>query len=306
MFISSRRALKFAFQNFHRNIWLAIATTAVITLSLLSINFFILANAFVDAALMSIEDKVNITVYFKPTGEEKDFLTLSDRLRAMPEVASVTYVSKDEALAKLKGRYASQEGSLLDESLKELGTNPLTPSLVIHAKTLSGYAAIQSDLSRPENESVIEKREFADRQLLIDKITGMKKNIQNASIVVNIFFALIAMLIVTNTIRITIYTRRREVGIMKLVGATNWFIRAPLLIESVLYSVTGTVLAVLILFPLLGSIQPYAERFFDGAAFDVLGYFSKNFWTIFGLEFLAFAALNIVSSAFAIGRYLKV
>lgn len=306
MLISTGRALRFAIQNFHRNIWLAIATTFVIALSLLSINFFILANAFVDTALKSIEDKINITVYFKPSGAEQDFLILSDRLRALPQAASVTYISKDEALAKLKERYSAKEGSLVDESLKELGTNPLTPSLIIRAKALTDYSAIQTELSRPEYDSLIEKREFADRALLIAKITTLKKNIQNASVVVNIFFAIIAALIVYNTIRITIYTRRREVGIMKLVGATNWFIRAPMLVESVLYSVTGSVLALLILFPILGALQPYAEHFFDGAAFDVLGYFSKNFWNIFGLEFLAFAVLNILSSAFAIGRYLKV
>ncbi|MBI4268429.1 ABC transporter permease [Candidatus Uhrbacteria bacterium] len=306
MLISTGRALRFAIQNFHRNIWLAIATTFVITLSLLSINFFILANAFVDTALKSIEDKINITVYFKPTGQEQDFLTLSDRLRALPAVASVDYISKDEALLKLKERYAATSGALLEESLKELDKNPLTPSLVIRAKTLADYPAIQGMLSRPENDSIIEKREFADRQILIEKITALKKNIQSASIFVNLFFAIIAALIVYNTIRITIYTRRREVGIMKLVGATNWFIRAPLLIESVLYSITGSVLALLILYPMLGALQPYAEHFFDGAAFDVLGYFSRNFWTIFGLQFLAFAVLNILSSVFAIGRYLKV
>ncbi|MDO8490316.1 MAG: permease-like cell division protein FtsX [bacterium] len=306
MFITFSRVIKFAFQNFVRNIWLAIATIFIITLSLLSVNFFILANAFMDTALQGIEDKINITVYFNPVGQEAQFLSLADRLRALPEVAHVDYISKDDALVKLKARYANQGNTALEDSLKELDVNPLTPSLVVQAKKLDDYAAIQSTLAEQQYETLIEKKEFFNRSSLIEKIHVLKNNIQKAALYVNIFFLIIAALIITNTIRITIYTRRREVGIMKLVGATNWFIRAPLYVESIIYSVAGTVLTILILFPILGAMQPYIERFFDGQAFDVLGYFSTNFLTIFGYEFLAALVLSMLSSGLAIGKYLRV
>ena len=92
---------------------------------------------------------------------------------------------------------------------------------------------------------------------------------------------------------------------MKLVGATNWFIRAPLIIEGMIYSVFAVLATILITFPLLGVIQPYMG-YFDGQGLDILAYFSKNFVTIFGGELLAALALSIVSSLFAIGRYLKI
>lgn len=304
--VSLFRIVKFAFQNLFRNIWLALATISIITLALVSVNFFILANALVDTSLTAIEKRINISVYFKPTGQEADFLTLADRLRALPEVEEVTYVSKDEALEKLKAKYDTSKSPIVADSLKELGENPLTASLIVRAKSVEQYPPIEALLNEQQYEQLIDKKEFDDRTMLIQKIKEFKKKAASVGMVVNLFFALIASLIVYNTIRITIYTRKKEVGIMKLVGATNMFVRGPLVLEGALYSVIAIVLTLLILYPLLGAIQPSVESFFDGEAFDVLGYFSSNFVSIFGAELVASLALTVISSSLAIGRYLKV
>lgn len=305
MLVTPFRIIKFAFQNFVRNLWLAVATISIIVLALLSVNFFILANALVDSALTAVESKINISVYFKQSGREADFLTLADRLKAMSEVETIEYVSKDMALDDLKKKYEKEGNPIVTNSISVLESNPLTAKLIVRAKSLDGYGAVQAILNETQYEQLIDKKEFADRSLLIKKINELKKRIGQVGLFLNLFFIAIACLIVYNTIRITIYTRKREVGIMKLVGANNSFIRGPLILEGAMYSIIGMIITILVVYPLLGAIQPYTS-YFDGQAFDVLGYFSSHFYTIFGYELLVASALTVISTSLAIGRYLKV
>ena len=300
------RIIKFGFQNVVRNAWLSLATVSILILALLSVNFFILAQGFLESTLVSIEKKIVVSVYARPNISEKEFFALVDRLKAMPQVASIDYVSREDALSRLKDKFEKDGNTLITDTVSQLDENPLTESFVVHAKQVEDYPAIMEVLSEQQYDSLVEKKKFDDRSMLIAKVQILKNRLQQASILVNAFFALIAVLIVYNTIRITIYSRRREFGIMKLVGATNSFIRGPLLIEGIWYALISTVLTVLILFPILGFLQPYTEQFFDGQAFDVLGYFSSNFVEFFGTQFLAVIFLTIVSTLFAMSRYLKV
>ncbi len=306
MLVKPIRIIKFAFQNFWRNLWLSTVTITVMTLAFLSVNFFLFATVFFDTALDAIEARVNLTVFFKPTAQESDIQALASRIQAMPSVSSVTYVTKDQALDQLKDRFSQQGSMLIQDTLKELDTNPLSGNLVVQAEDVGGYAAIQEVLKSEEYSTFIENQTMDDRQVLIEKIKSIKENVVRAGLAVNIFFAFIVILIIFNTIRMTIYTRKREIGIMKLVGATNWFIRAPLIVESMLYSVISIAVTIIILYPILGASQPYVSKFFDGQVLDVIGYFSNNFTMIFGVELAAAFLLSVVSSSIAIGRYLKV
>ena len=119
-------------------------------------------------------------------------------------------------------------------------------------------------------------------------------------------FILIASLIVFNTIRVAIYTHRQEIGVMKLVGATNWFIRSPFLLEAVVYGIIACVAGIAIVYPMLNFVQPYVNNFFLTTQFSLTGYFTDNFWAIFGLELLMIILINIISSSVAIRKYLKV
>lgn len=304
MFLSIARVVKFSFQNFWRNFWLSTVTISILTLALLSVNFFIGLHAILDTSVQTLEQRVNVTVYFQQTAQGADVTQFIEKLKKMDDVSSVQLLSKEDALNRLKERY--QDDQNIQESLKELQENPLTASAIIKAKSIEGYAAILAAIDDPHNQPLIEKRSFQDRTRLIARIQDIKNNVKTVGMAVTLFLGIIAALIVMNTIRITIYTRRREVGIMKLVGATNWFVRAPLIIEALLYSILAMGITILLVFPLLNAVQPFISRLFDGSALDMLGYFSVHFVSIFGYQFLAVVLLNIMSSTVAIGRYLKV
>ncbi len=304
MLISIFRVFKFSFQNFWRNFWLSTVTVSILTLALLSVNFFVGLYAILEESIQSLETRVNVTVYFQQTAQDADIQKFLAQLKGMNEIQSADLISKDDALKRLQERYQSDTN--IQESLKELEENPLTASVIVRAKSIEGYTAILSVIDNPQYQTLIERRTFQDRTRLIERIQEMKKNVRTIGMAVTLFLAIIAALIVMNTIRITIYTRRREVGIMKLVGATNWFVRAPLIIEALMYSIVSMGITILVVFPVLSTLQPFISQLFDGSALNMLGYFSENFAPIFGYQFAAVVVLNVLSSSLAIGRYLRV
>ena len=126
------------------------------------------------------------------------------------------------------------------------------------------------------------------------------------NIIISILFILIAILIVFNTVRIAIFTHQNEISIMKLVGASNWFIRAPFIFESIFSGIIGCLLALAVFYPLLSLVQPQLASFFNGANFDLVGYFNNHLVWIVGSQLVGIIILNFISSSAAIGRYLKV
>lgn len=305
MFHSFRRVIRFAFQNFFRNSWLSTVTIFIITLSLISVNFFIIGNVFIDRMVKSIEHTITITINFDPAAPEQDVLAVAARLTEMREVERVDYTSKQTAREKIIAKYEKEGNTVIRDSFDELETNPLFASITIKAKSSEDYQAILTLFEDEAYRDIIQDRKFSDKRDIIKKIKAAKDRLLQIGLAVNIFFASIGILIVFNIIRMTIYARRKEFGIMRLVGATNRFIRAPLLLESALYSFISVFLTILIVFPLLGIIQPYLT-FLDGDAFDILAYFSDNFYTLFGAQLAVSLVLNIFGASLAMGRYLKV
>ncbi|MBI2483989.1 hypothetical protein HYV71_02285 [Candidatus Uhrbacteria bacterium] len=274
MFSNFYRVIKFAFQNFFRNFWLSAVTIFIMTLSFITVNFFILANGFADAVLSTIEQKANITIFFQVTAQENDIQAFKADIEHMPEIGLLEYISKQDALENFRGAARAEGRTAIVDAIEELEINPLQSSIVITARAIEDYPAILAAVEKNPYSSIIEEKTYRDRQSIIAAIERLKAKIRDVGVSIMAFFAVVIALIIYNTIRITIYTRRKEFGIMKLVGASNWMIRIPLLLESVLYAVISLGITIFILFPLLSFLQPYTTRYFDGLAFDVLGFFS--------------------------------
>ena len=161
-------------------------------------------------------------------------------------------------------------------------------------------------LNNSKYNELISDKNFDDNKIYIGKIKKVSDNINWIGLLASSIFIFIAVLIVFNTIRVAIYTHQKEIAIMKLVGAANWFIRSPFLVESIFYGTIAWLIAVGLIYPLLNLLQPFLTNFFLTDSFNIISYFKDNFWSLFGLELLLVVFLNIVSSSVAIRRYLKV
>ena len=298
------RVLKYAFQDFGRNIWLSIVTITVLVLALLSVNILISLNAISDSIVGSVKDKVDVSVFFKKETPQATVDNFQEKIRVLPEVKEVIFIAKDQALADFTEKHRDDPAIL--EALKEVEKNPLLDALIIKAQNTEDYQKILTILNSAENQEIIKYQNYTDHRKIIDRITVISDKVGKVSLGLTGIFSLIAILIVFNAIRVTIYTHREDIGVMRLVGANNSFIRAPFLLEGVLYAVFASLITVLLLYAIFGAIGPYLSSFLETYNFNLVEYYNSNFVVIVIPELLAVILLNVVSSSIAVGRYLKV
>ncbi|MFA6525739.1 MAG: permease-like cell division protein FtsX [Patescibacteria group bacterium] len=298
------RILKFGFQNFKRNFWLSLVTVFILVLTLFSISVVFTLNVVADNAIKSVKDQVDIDVFFDPTVPEDKVVAVQAYLESMSEVKNVEYISKDQALENFK--LAHKDDLQIQESLSEIEENPLPSALVVKAVSLDDYSSIVVKLDNSEYSDLIASRNFEDNQVVIERLTAITDRIYQFGIGVSAIFILVAILVVFNTLRMNMYTQREELGIMRLVGAQNMFIRLPFVLESVLYGILASVITILILFPLLSAVSPYIDSLFEGYDFNMFAYFTANFWAMLGLQILISIVISVISGMIAISRYLRV
>lgn len=303
MLTSFSRVTKYAFQNFFRNFWLSFVTLTILFLALTSVNTLIVLNILADTAIKTVENRIDVSVYFKSEVREDQILNVQSYLLSQEGVKDVSYVSRDQALVNFKERHANNPKVL--ESLEALGDNPLGAALVIHAKSPEYYEKIISAVSGEQYNSLIEDKDFEDYRAVIKKITAVTERLSFAVTIMAIIFGLISILIVFNTLRVAVYTHRDEIKIMRLVGATDGFIIAPYIMESLMFALVSLGLSVVFFYPMLGLIQPYVTTFFEADGLNLVEYFNNNFLMIFGLEFVGVAILNVFSAIVATTKYLK-
>ncbi|OGG88985.1 hypothetical protein A2592_01665 [Candidatus Kaiserbacteria bacterium RIFOXYD1_FULL_42_15] len=306
MITSFRRVLRSGFVGFWRSAYVSLASIFVITIALFVIGSTMMIDQLLVVSLQQLQAKVDINVYFVTTAGQDDIDALKTSLEALPDVAQVTYTSREQALAEYRAKYQSDTVAM--QALDELEENPLGATIAIQAKAVSQYENIASFLDEqkaqeePQNP-IISRINYADKRDSISKLQAIIDAVERASFITQIVLIIAAILITFNTIRLAIYTAREEISIMRLVGASNMFIRGPFMLQGVMYGVIAGVLALLILYPILVWMGPKTEIFFGLNIFDYfVSDFSNIFITLVGIG----VALGLVSSVLAVARYLRV
>ncbi len=301
--LSFLRVIKFSLQDIVRNIWLSIITVIIITLALFSVNLLLAVKILSSATVSAVKEKVDISLYLKPDSSEDFILALKSEISNFDSVKQVDYISKQSAIESFREKHKNNPEIL--QALLELGKNPLSPSLIIKPKDINNYDELIVSLNKINN-NIIESRNFDDHKAILAKINSIAEKANEAGLFVSSLFVLITILVVYNAVRVAIFTHKREIGIMKLVGASTWFIRAPYLISAVIYALLGVIMIIIIIYPFLSLVQPYLATFFSGFEINLLGYYNSNFLLIFGLQFLAASLVNVLASLVAVGKYSKV
>ncbi len=301
MFTIISRIFHFGFKNFLRNGWLTTITVIIMTLALFVFAWLIFFGVVTSRAAASIEDKIDISVYFNTNTAEDEVLSIQQSLENLPQVASVDYISRDQALATFQAAHANDP--TITQAVNELGSNPLEASLNIKAKNPSQYGAIAAYLSSSTLSQYIDSVSYTQNQGVIDRLARIVKTVEVGGAVVMIVFALLAGLVVFNTIRLAIYANREEIGVMRVVGASNVLVRGPYVVEGVLCGAIAAVLSLIISAPLLFAVNPYLNVFIPGL--DIFQYFASHLLLLSAYVFVFGVFLGGVSSFIAVRRYLK-
>ncbi len=303
-FVTLYRLVKLALQNFFRNFWLSIVTITIIVLSLFSTSILVGIGAMSDAVLSIVNEKVDIALYFKTNVPQEVTLVTQERVSQIPKVGKVELITAEEALEQFKEKHGDDE--LVTEALSELDSNPLGAVLLVTAEDIDSYEDVLAGINNLNLSEFIEDTESQDRRLLVNRLKNITRKLSLGVTIMSVFFFVISVLVVFNTIRLGIYAHKEEIGIMKLVGASNWFVRMPFLINGFLYALLSVIVFWAIFMATLNSFDSSVALFFSEIGFSPKSYFAQNFFILFSQQLLVLTVVNILSAWVAIQRHLRV
>lgn len=309
LWINTKRIIQAGFVGFWRNSFVSLAAILVMTVTLFVIGSLIFVNAMLSTALQIFRDKVDINVYFTVNASTEDIQTIQRQIEGLPQVERVEYISSEDALARFKERHANDQ--LMLQALEELGDNPLGAALSIKAKEPSQYEGIAEFLSDDTNAlskdgtPIIDEVNYFKNKVAIDRLSDIIKSAEALGLAVTVVLVIASILITFTTIRLAIYTARDEITVMRLVGASNQYIRGPFVFQGIMYGGFAGLLTLVLFYPIALALGPKTREYFD-SSIDLFQYYTHNFGVLFLILVGAGIMLGAVSSYLAVKRYLNV
>jgi len=224
-----------AFQSVLRNSWLSLASIGVVAVSLLILGSSLLLVLNANSIAGDLESTVEITLFLKEGTSSEEIEELESRIEDQSEVAEVKFVPKAQALEEMKENFGDNEDILA--GLEE--ENPLPDAFRIKTYSVEQVAPLAARL-----ESLDQVDQVRYGQGVVEKLLALSKWVRTAGLVAMLLLGLAAVFLIATTIRLSVFARRKEIGIMKMLGATNWFVRFPFLLEGMFLGLTGSLLAV--------------------------------------------------------------
>ena len=298
MLINLKRIIKTGLNEFFRNITLSISTILIMTMVVSLVTIFYFINSVSELIIADIENKVDISVYFKEEATASDISNVQIEISNISEVSSIVYITKNEVLANF---IIQHENDIeLIESLTELGYNPFLDTLNIKTWDKSQYSPLTNLIETANFSDIIDNVDYHKRKESIDKIFSITAGINNIILLLSIVFGFIAVLISFNTVKIAIYNSKEEISVMKLVGASNKFVRGPFIVQGILIGF----IAALITFILTFLITYFFNSSVNGI--NMFSIFLNSFFFIILFQLVVGIGLGVLSSYIAIAKYLKV
>ncbi|HEX2051746.1 MAG TPA: permease-like cell division protein FtsX [Actinomycetota bacterium] len=251
--------------NLKRNVLMTVAATSTVAISLLLLGGVQILGLVVNNLTLSWESKVEVSVFLRSDASSGEINALQEQLVGMDEVEDVTFVSEEQALEEFKQIYKSP---VYWESLQP---GDLPASLRVKLTDAKYTEAVAANVAgAPGVDDVRSGGEFVKRLLQVNSL------LRTVTFMMSIILLVAAAALIANSIRLAIYARREEIGIMKLVGATNWFIRIPFMLEGLLAALVGAIVAALVvwvahrfMFSQLSEALPFFRQVFTFSAAEI-------------------------------------
>ncbi|KMO86788.1 cell division protein FtsX [Megasphaera cerevisiae DSM 20462] len=281
-------------QSFWRNSFMSIASIATVALSLFILGIFMTMVANLDYFVDNLESQVQISVYLKDDLTTDQVMSVGKRLKELPDVKEIQFTNKDQAMDALKERMKDQPGILAALG----GKNPLPSSYEI---TFTNPEAVKKTAAIVANYPEVESSHYG--QAIVEQLFKITTIIRWGGIALIIFLTLATLFIISNTIRLTVFARRKEIGIMKYVGATNWFIRWPFLLEGLLLGFIGGLIADFALFQFYEFVTVAIH---ESLAFLPLVSIYPFMYQTGGILLVISMIIGAIGSTISLKRYMKV
>lgn len=301
MILLLKRSIIEGWNNFVRGGWLAVISVSVLVLSMCVMNILFVIGHSMDVFMQGVQARESISIYLNPDLQEHEVAEIKTDLEKNANVKSVEYISKEVALENFKRDNANED--FIMQSLQEIGENPLLPVLVVKANNHAQYADIQEYVKNFQFSEKVSRMNYEKSREVINKLNGIVENIRKIGLRLGVVFIVISILIIFNTIRLVIYAQRKEIKVMRLVGASNSYIRLPFIFNGMIIGVVAAVIAMGLLFMLLKFLDQYFPSIIPSG--NLMMFFTGNFWKLFGAQVAFGIVVGIFSSLIAMGKYLR-
>lgn len=305
-FITFERIVKNGFIGFGRNVWIAIAAIAMMTITLTILLFAVVANATFRHTIDDITSHIDVSVFLKDNVTDQQRDNFISQLKKLDNVKSAEYINKEQALKTYEQQNSGNKDLL--NAISEIN-NPLPAKIVIKPKDPNRLQEIRDFIAKPSFQSLQSDPSDSsdDRRTAIDKITKATHFFEQAGIVGIVVFIIISMLIIFNTIRMAIFNRRDELLIMRLLGASTGYIRGPFIVETMLYGAVAALVSLII----CAALFAIASSTLQASSLGLLDitysndYFRGHLWQILTVQIAIGILIGAASSSVATRRYLK-
>lgn len=303
--VKFRRIIKAGFINFKRNGLISWAAVLITTITLSVITIIILLQAVLYSSLDQIKDKVDVTIYFNVGAPEEKIMLLKASIEKLPEVEKIVFVSAEEALKVFRERHFNDYPTI--QALDEIGENPLGAYLNVKAKEVSQYESIANFMKSDNalvlgSASIIDKINYYQNEVVIGRLNSIISGAQKLGFIIALLFIIISLIITYNTIRLTIFIFKEEIGVMRLVGASKMRVRGPFMVQGVIYGVIASIATLILFWPATAWL---GRNMTDFLGLNMYSYYLSNFFQIFIIILLIGILLGMISSFFAVRKYLN-
>lgn len=283
-----------AFRSFWRNSFMTVASIATVAVSFFILGLFMIMVANLDYFAANLENQVQISVYLKDGLTTDQVMSVGKRLKELPEVKELEFTNKDQAMDKLRERMKDQPGIL--DALD--GKNPLPTSYTL---TLQDPEQVKDTAEVVATYDEVESTHYG--QEIVEQLFQIANIIRWGGVALIAFLTLATLFIISNTIRLTVFARRREIGIMKYVGATNWFIRWPFLLEGLFLGFIGGFIADILLVQFYEFLTVSIHK---SLAFLPMVSVFPFMYQVGGIILVISMLIGAIGSSISLKRYMKV
>lgn len=309
--LTRRRIVNYGLRNVVRNAWLTIAATIVMTITLLMIFITLVASLVLNETIADQRAKMDMSIYLKSNTSDDTLSNLVGKLQVLPNVAQAHYSNSAAQYNKIRDQYSNNSDYMNALSVASQNNVSMNPDAVITVKfrdpndtssvrkLMASDSQFQTWLDKSQNSADSTKIQ----QTTVNRLSSVLSGVQRAGLVAVLIFVIISILIVFNTIRMAIFSRRDEIDMMKAIGADRSFIRGPFLVEAEFYGVISAIIALVIGYFAIGKILPALGSYFSASETQtVMGHWA---WlVIIGLVVIGIL-IGGLSSRLAVRRYLK-
>lgn len=305
MLTNLSRILSNSWKNFYRNLWVSLATLSIIIIAVSIVGFLILFNVSSRTLAQEARDNIDLPVYWDANTPEEYILNIKSQLEERVEVKEVSYTSREQALKEISED--EKDNEVIQSSIDAVGDNPFSAHLNIKVYDVDNFDSIIDFVRNLDEESFIDDlrdTEYSELEETINWINDIAGDVTIGGIIFSIIFGIFVFFVSYNTIRLSIYSASEEIHIMKLVGASNWFIRGPFFITGLFYGIFSSIVVLAMFWFLTDWLGHEINLIFD--YFNLYEYFMENILLIYSMLLASGIVLGALSSYVAVRRYLGV